>query len=73
MASLAAQTVAPQEGPRLISPLLKLQVHVQVLYREYAAGMYSKMPFALSLCCVEIPYNTVEAALFSVVGPRLAV
>ena len=42
---------------------------LQVLYREYAAGMYSKMPFALSLCCVEIPYNTLEAALFSCVRP----
>ena len=42
---------------------------MQVLHREHAAGLYSKMPFAVSLCCVEIPYNTVAAAIFSCVGP----
>ena len=42
---------------------------LQVFYREHAAGSYSKMPFAVSLCCVEIPYNTVSAALFSCVSP----
>ena len=41
---------------------------MQVLYREHAAGAYSKMPFALALCCVEIPYNTVETFLFSCVS-----
>ena len=48
----------------------RLRGCLQVLYREYAAGMYAKMPFALSLCCVEIPYNTLEAALFSIVCPK---
>ena len=41
---------------------------LQVLYREHAAGAYSKMPFALALCCVEIPYNTVETFLFSLIS-----
>ena len=45
---------------------------LQVLHREHAAGLYSKMPFAVSLCCVEIPYNTVAAAIFSCVGPVLS-
>lgn len=40
---------------------------MQVLYREHAAGMYSKMPFAMALCTIEVPYNLVNTFLFSAI------
>ncbi|KAK9836331.1 hypothetical protein WJX81_006307 [Elliptochloris bilobata] len=39
-----------------------------VSYRERAAGMYSSLPFALAQCMVEIPYNFVQAILFSAIS-----
>ena len=51
----------------IINDAKRLLTRMQVLYREHAAFTYRKMLFALSLCCVEIPYNTLAAALFSVV------
>ena len=41
---------------------------VQVMYRERAAGMYNELPFALAQCVIEIPYNLIQAILFSCIG-----
>lgn len=37
-----------------------------VMYREQAAGMYDPLPFALAQCLIEVPYNLIQAILFSV-------
>lgn len=42
-------------------------MRMQVLYREHAAGMYSKMPFAVALCTIEVPYNLATTFLFSAI------
>ena len=40
----------------------------QVMYRERAAGMYDELPFAVAQCLVEVPYNLIQAILFSLVS-----
>lgn len=39
-----------------------------VMYRERAAGMYNELPFALAQCMIELPYNLLEAILFSCIA-----
>lgn len=41
------------------------------MYRERAAGMYNELPFALAQCVIELPYNLVQAILFSCIGEPL--
>jgi hypothetical protein len=38
------------------------------MYRERAAGMYSELPFASAQCLIEVPYNLVQAFLFSLIS-----
>ncbi len=38
------------------------------MYRERAAGMYNELPFALAQCIIELPYNLIQALLFSCVA-----
>ncbi len=38
------------------------------MYRERAAGMYSELPFASAQCLIEVPYNLLQAFLFSLIS-----
>ena len=38
------------------------------MYRERAAGMYSELPFASAQCLIEVPYNLLQALIFSCIS-----
>ncbi|KAM6585867.1 hypothetical protein CsatB_012869 [Cannabis sativa] len=61
----AALPFAGSQNASSVQPVVSIER--TVFYRERAAGMYSPFPYTLAQVIIEIPYNFVQATLYTII------